>query len=306
VAGKPRQFCRHGHDKIAAGILPDGRCRTCRDEKNRNRPKKPETAEQKARRVIRLREWRAKNPEKTREYDRKYYWQDPEKARQESRDYRELHRYDVKKPKTPEQVQHRAQYIKQYRIDNADREKEYRRLRKPIQDAYNKAYYVSNREELLQNCHDYYWNNRDEILVRWRDRYKNDEEYRNKVKARNKVAKHNRREALGKLSTEMFQQVWDSCDGTCSYCLKPASLDTDNPNHWRLEHCTPISRGGTHFLNNLVVSCKTCNNKKYVDTVLEHTYSWKRVTDRYDFFIESKLCKEDKEKLRKLHAKYRI
>ena len=42
-------------------------------------------------------------------------------------------------------------------------------------------------------------------------------------------------------------------NNTCVYCGQPAT---------EVDHVTPVSRGGSHKLNNLVASCKRCNAQK--------------------------------------------
>jgi hypothetical protein len=304
---RPKQYkknplCRKGHDKRVTGELAKGRCKVCSDEANARRPKEVLTPEQKAARKIYLREWRAANPEKNRAYDIKYYWENPEAKREKSRNYRLLHINDPKPVLTEEKKAYLREYRKRYREENREKEIAYRASRKHIQDAYNREYYKQYSEDIIAASCLYYWEHREEIAQKQRERFlKNPELFR----ARSKVASHNRRAAIGKLSVEAFIDVWNMGDGICAYCFKEVSLEPDDDNHWRLEHCTPISRGGTHFLDNLVVACQLCNNRKYIDTVLEHCLTWKRPCGRYDFFVEENLCEEDREKLKKLHAKYR-
>jgi 5-methylcytosine-specific restriction endonuclease McrA len=279
-----KQFCREGHDKFAAGELPGGRCRTCRDEKNKARPKKPLTAEQKANKAENLRKWRASNPDKNREYDRKYYHENPEKYQDKSRKWREAN---------PDYVceTDRTDYLRQYHIDNAEREKEYRKSRKHIQDQYNKTYYTENSAHISASSKAYYAANRQQVAAKTKARRAaNPEKYRNMARA----AKYNRKKALGKLTSAICQQVWDMGGGVCAYCSGQVFEES-----WELEHCTPISRGGTNFLDNLVVSCTDCNHKKFKNTVLEFLGLWPKVTKRYDFFnkefVENNLGLPEKE-----------
>lgn len=57
---------------------------------------------------------------------------------------------------------------------------------------------------------------------------------------------------------------------TCYYCGKPL---TDKEKS--VDHKTPISRGGTNALDNLVISCMFCNRQKK-DKTEEEYYEWKR------------------------------
>ncbi len=295
---KKQQFCKKGHDKNVTGALDGGRCKVCRDESNRARPKQEETPEQKAVRAERQRKSRAENPEKARAYDIKYYHLYPEKYKAKSRAYTLAHKDDPKVPLTEE----KRQEMKVYRASRRELDTAYRASRKHVQDAYNKQYYIDHREELIAACLKYYDEHREEISEKARAKNKANPE---KKRLANKVAKQNRRDGIGELTAEIVERVWEEGDGMCAYCLDPVSLNKDHDNHWRLEHCTPISRGGTHFLNNLVVACKDCNSHKYMDTVLEHCLPWKMVTYRYDFFAPGFLNEKESAKLTHLKNKYK-
>ena len=52
---------------------------------------------------------------------------------------------------------------------------------------------------------------------------------------------------------------------TCYLCLSPISFGKDH-----LEHKTPLSRGGTHYYNNLAVACQSCNLSKGNKTLKEY------------------------------------
>ena len=45
--------------------------------------------------------------------------------------------------------------------------------------------------------------------------------------------------------------------GICYYCSRQF-----NPNELTMDHVVPLSRGGRSTKDNLVASCKECNNKK--------------------------------------------
>lgn len=51
--------------------------------------------------------------------------------------------------------------------------------------------------------------------------------------------------------------VWEKCQGVCGICNLPVQ-----ENNWHLDHIIPLSRGGTHTMNNVQVSHSTCNLSK--------------------------------------------
>lgn len=57
----------------------------------------------------------------------------------------------------------------------------------------------------------------------------------------------------------------------CAYCGSPAL---------HIEHCTPLSKGGTGDIGNLVMACDSCNLKKGSKTVLEFLGLWPKKESR--------------------------
>lgn len=51
----------------------------------------------------------------------------------------------------------------------------------------------------------------------------------------------------------------------CAYCRKPFG-----PSGYELEHMTPISRGGVHGFDNIVLACPSCNRRKGTRTMKEY------------------------------------
>ena len=80
-------------------------------------------------------------------------------------------------------------------------------------------------------------------------------------------AEQKRRAARRKASGEIPTNVWISrvleFNSHCAYCLQP--LDTS----YHMEHMYPLSRGGSHTIDNVVPACPTCNYKKSDKTLLE-------------------------------------
>ena len=51
------------------------------------------------------------------------------------------------------------------------------------------------------------------------------------------------------------------CDGKCAYCGEVGPLEAD--------HRTPLSRGGTNYIDNILPACRRCNGKKAQRTEAE-------------------------------------
>jgi len=76
--------------------------------------------------------------------------------------------------------------------------------------------------------------------------------------------------AKGSITHEIIQKVYEDNIKkygtlTCYLCFTKISFGKDH-----LEHKTPLSRGGTHYYNNLAVSCQSCNLSKQNKTVKEY------------------------------------
>jgi 5-methylcytosine-specific restriction endonuclease McrA len=75
-------------------------------------------------------------------------------------------------------------------------------------------------------------------------------------------AKSLRREFGGSLTTEELRAIMEH---PCAYCGGPSE---------QVEHCTPMSRGGTNDAHNVVAACADCNYEKQRRTVLEYLCLW--------------------------------
>lgn len=61
------------------------------------------------------------------------------------------------------------------------------------------------------------------------------------------------RSCEGKLTSAEWQQILKDSEGKCSYCPNPGSS---------MDHVVPLSRGGAHSKENIVVACLSCNSLK--------------------------------------------
>lgn len=76
-----------------------------------------------------------------------------------------------------------------------------------------------------------------------------------------------RRQAMQILSNSgpsLHEVVYQQAHGCCWYCGRAVQRPQIT-----LDHLTPIVRGGTHSLMNIVASCRTCNSAKGAMTLEE-------------------------------------
>jgi 5-methylcytosine-specific restriction endonuclease McrA len=75
-------------------------------------------------------------------------------------------------------------------------------------------------------------------------------------------SKHNKAEKRGNHSTlipgAQLLNRWTEFGYACAYCGKP----DHRADELELEHVIPISRGGDHYLSNIVPACHQCNSSK--------------------------------------------
>ncbi len=98
-----------------------------------------------------------------------------------------------------------------------------------------------------------------------RDRYSKDNKYRMA-----RLNNNRKRRSGGILSIQTIQRVYEDNIKqfgtlTCYLCFKPIEFHKDC-----LEHKIPLSRGGTNEYNNLAISHRSCNNKKFNKTEEEY------------------------------------
>lgn len=174
---------------------------------------------------------------------------------------------------------------KRWKEANPDRAKEYSRRKREAHPDYNRQYYEKNKERLFQQreskreelnaasrqwkrdhkeqCRhymeinrekyrkyatQYYQEHKEEIkkrVVQWQ--HENPDRYR--------ANRHLRRarEAGATVGFVNIDEIYER-DKVCIYCGTDKDLSID--------HLIPLSRGGIHCQENLVVACRSCNSKK--------------------------------------------
>ena len=125
----------------------------------------------------------------------------------------------------------------------------YHRCTKRNRIDYHKEYYRENKEYFQQYYQKYYQNNKEYFDARKRQR--------RAVQLR----------ALGKWNItedEHVKVLHRGQKGCCFYC------DVKYGSMFHREHKTPLSRGGLHTPENIVLSCATCNLRKGTKTEEEY------------------------------------
>lgn len=182
--------------------------------------------------------YRDNNRELVRQRDRKKYWSNPNKRRQQSNEYRKRrHQHDVKwRDKCLQrQVEYRQEHGERLNKESRERyrqDEEYRQ--KCISQA--KKWHRSNRNHKLAYNKQYYKNNYERFAAA-------------------NLTKHSREP----IESKIIKQVYQEDNYTCQYCGTYGGKLT-------IDHKIPVSRGGNNNRNNLCVACHSCNCSKGAKT----------------------------------------
>lgn len=151
----------------------------------------------------------------------------------------------------------KAEYDKQYRKDNIEKIKSnseaYRSTRKKAKAEYDKQYRAEKGQERLKQKRDYYHNgNGKEMAKQWRINNPD------KVKANDHNTGAKRRELIKSSTlTSTDIKTWsEEQPKLCTYCGK---LCNDS---YQIDHIEPLAKGGAHSIENLTITCTTCNQSK--------------------------------------------
>lgn len=146
---------------------------------------------------------------------------------------------------------------------------------KPCRSGHMAGYYQANREQKIQYERDRRITEGDHLRAWDKARYLRKREQRITL-AENHT--HIRRARLAGTASDpgiTAARLRDIHGGSCFYCLTTLDFTRRtrgqgiNPTRASIEHLLPISRGGTHTWDNVVLCCHSCNTRKNNKTVAE-------------------------------------
>lgn len=158
-------------------------------------------------------------------------------------------------PKTDEdrRIYQRAYYHANVEKFRARSRANYARSSKEKRQARARKYYLTHREKCLAHARAYRSINKDMILSTLRQRYHlmkpRFQEYARKHRALKRGA------PISDLTAEQWQAIKEAYGHRCVYCGRKMQRLTQ-------DHITPLSKGGSHTLQNVVPACQSCNSKK--------------------------------------------
>jgi len=176
-----------------------------------------------------MKEWRAANAERPREYQQEYdrTRRDPEKHRARSRRYRNENIEEVRR-----------------------KDRKRARANKAARAEYFKAWREQNAEYIAKKRHEYYQANKEARAAYFQKWYAKNSEIA-KTSARRRSAR--KAGADGSHTESEWLMVLRAYDHRCAYCSGPAESR---------DHVIPLSKGGRDDIDNIVPACNPCNSSK--------------------------------------------
>ena len=161
---------------------------------------------------------------------------------------------------------------KEYREKNIDtirvKKKEYRNNNKEKISKRDKEYRDRNIEEIKKNKKIYYEANKEHVLLKNKEYQKKNrlrinkyllEYFKTEIGSASKLNTRHKRRAIikdGDATTQQLKELYSTVKN-CYWCNTKL-----NKKNTHLDHFIPLSKGGLHTIDNLVLSCSCCNLKK--------------------------------------------
>ena len=187
---------------------------------------------------IKSNEYRKAHPEEVAAYQRDY--------RATHQEERKAYRAEYYRAHHDKLVADSRQYFKEHReASNTRRKASYEAHWEESSD-YNKQYRIAHLDELNEYIKHWRADNPELCRLYWHAR-------RARIKGNG-----------GSYTVNEIRGLFDEQNGCCFYCGNLLFASFDNPPH--REHKIPVSRGGSNYISNIVLSCARCNMEKHTMT----------------------------------------
>lgn len=140
---------------------------------------------------------------------------------------------------------------------------EYREAKK----ARNRRYYNANADEINEKNREAYYRNMKIPKYRQAKRNRDQRRYHSDLVSSRKKAREAAqkrfervRNAPGEYTQEDIESMYLQQNGLCGYC--GIRLFWDIPGDIHLDHVIPVSKSGSNYPDNLILSCSGCNKSK--------------------------------------------
>lgn len=178
--------------------------------------------------------WRESHKEHVSQQKQAYYVANREQIREEARKFYAANRERIREAARKDWAKNQEKYRERARI-----------------------YYAEHRDMYADSVRSYQARNKERVAQRARAYYLANQEKRREY---NRIYQNRRRgvkiRADGTYSAEDIALQYERQKGRCHYCKKKVG------NTYHVDHVVPLSRGGTNWPDNLVVTCPHCNLSK--------------------------------------------
>ena len=188
------------------------------------------------------------NRERKLEYQRQYNQEHNEEINEQHRQYYQDNREKI------------IEYVHQYGQNNKGKVQE-----------FHKRYREEHKEEIREYLHQYHQDNKEKLLE-WSRRYR--QEHPEVHRQSNRRRRALKVDSDGHFTNEEFRLLCETFENKCIYCGQELPLVAD--------HMTPLSRGGSDGIDNIVPACANCNNKKHTMTFDEYV---KRIEEEVETWL---------------------
>lgn len=225
----------------------------------------------------RVRKYTEDNIEKIKEYKKEYREKNKEKIAQSQKEYREKNKDEIKIKKQV-YYQENKDYIKNktnlYRKENEEWKKE-----------YDKQYAIDNKKKISKYQKDYYEKNKPLITKYKKIHMKKKPEIYTRATNKRKALKNKLENSL---TIEQWEQIRKDFKYQCAYCGMSEDNHINRYNQQlHQEHFIPLSNGGEYTHNNIIPSCRVCNNHKHGKDFFEWYPTYKHYDkDRENSILE--------------------
>jgi len=220
--------------------------------------------------LIKQREYVKLNKEKIADYKKNYATKNKKEIAEYKANYAKLNKEKI------------SQYMINYAVANKEKLRNYYFQRRALLDSQlkekRKNYYAKNKVAMLEKQKAYYVKNKSEISKRTSNYYARNririiektKEWGGTQKGKAvKIATNSKRRAIKKLAKVIDEQKikdwikqWKSLIiVNCHWCKNQFA-----PSKCHADHVMPLSKGGDHSMENLVIACASCNHRKNAKT----------------------------------------
>ncbi len=242
-----------------------------------------------------VRKYTAANAERDRKRANDWYYANKEYAAAKSSEYRKTHKVELSLygkayyQANKERINERN---RQWVLDNQEQHRETQKAWRELNAERLREYREEHREEIALMRKRWYEDNREhsrEYFKAWCaanfERYKQAQanwcaanpnyarEWRKAHPDSHRAAQYRRRAQMfdGDYEPVDLAQVWEKSNSLCFLCTTPMdrSYSFPHPAFPSLEHIIPLSRGGTHTLENLTYTHLKCNLTKQAKLIEE-------------------------------------